>query len=445
MRAQEFLIEYVREKTAQALGDKLISALASRSGALPDSLYDWFSLADMALHPENYGRPLSLNLVGKRMVVAPVATQHTTENDVPTAAAALQQLKPQLVNAILAEIENHDPTANKEYTQWLARVWANANGKLKLEDLNRGNFEGGLLSAYTRAKRRKLIKPEHADINRFKTYGEFERAMMDEYDWDKIEQSDKNVDKGQSKELYKDADVRVIVPADEKAACYYGQGTQWCTASKNNNMFNHYAKHGDMYIMLPQKPQEPGEKYQLHFGTNQFMDARDEPVALRSLFDRFPGFKAWAVENLPEIQGRIEYAPEELVARLAKPIGDYIIKQALKMVKKWDEKVDVDAFYAELKQIATMSPDEIRAAAVEYADPYADTENTLADLTHLPAIFSLMIEDKFGDSYDISDLTQALSENIWVRKGKWPNSQDAYTAGGRALAKAGDWTVGVLE
>ena len=444
MRANEFLIEYVREKTAQALGDKLISALASRSGALPDSLYDWFSLADMALHPENYGRPLSLVLGGKRMVVAPVATQHTTENDVPTAAAALQQLKPQLVNAILAEIENHDPTANKEYTQWLARMWANANGKLKLEDLNRGQFEGGLLGAYTRAKRRKLIKPEHADINRFKTYGEFERAMHDNYDWEKIEQSANNVDKGQSKELYKDADVRVIVPADEKAACYYGQGTQWCTASKNNNMFNHYAKHGDMYIMLPQKPQEPGEKYQLHFGTNQFMDARDEPVALKSLFDRFPGFKAWAVENLPEIQDRIEYAPEELVARLAKPIGEYIIKIALKMVKNWDEKVDVDAFYAELKQIATMSPDEIRAAAVEYADPSADEANA-PDLTHLPAIFSLMIEDKLGASYDTSPLEIALSENVWVRKGKWPNSHDAYTAGGRALAKAGDWTVGVLE
>jgi hypothetical protein len=230
---------------------------------------------------------------------------------VPTAADVLPQLKPQLVNAILAEIENHDPTANKEYTQWLARVWANANGKLKMEDLNRGQFEGGLLSAYTRAKRRKLIKPEHADINRFKTYGEFERAMMDEYDWDKIEQSEKNVDKGESKEVYRDADVRVIVPEDERAACYYGQGTQWCTASSRNNMFKNYQKQGPLYILLPQKPDEAGEKYQLQFGSNQFMNARDEPVKLSYIFSKFPGFKEWAVANVPEVQDKIEYASDE--------------------------------------------------------------------------------------------------------------------------------------
>ena len=430
MRAQEFLIEYVRDKTAQALGDKLISALAnSRTGTIPDSWYNWQTLVNMALHPEKYRRPLSLNLVGKRMVVAPVATQHTTENDVPTAADVLPQLKPQLVNAILAEIENHDPTANKEYTQWLARVWANANGKLKMEDLNRGQFEGGLLSAYTRAKRRKLIKPEHADINRFKTYGEFERAMMDEYDWDKIEQSEKNVDKGESKEVYRDADVRVIVPEDERAACYYGQGTQWCTASSRNNMFKNYQKQGPLYILLPQKPDEAGEKYQLQFGSNQFMNARDEPVKLSYIFSKFPGFKEWAVANIPEVQDKIEYASDELVAKLSKPIGDYILGEARKMFKDWDEgqDADVDAFYEEIRNIVKMTPDQIRAAADEYADPYADDVNA-PDLSQLPAIFGLVIEDKLEDSYDVSELVHNLNQNVQVRQGKWP-------------ASSGEWNV----
>jgi hypothetical protein len=432
MRAQEFLIEYVRDKTAQALGDKLISALAnSRTGTIPDSWYNWQTLVNMALHPEKYRRPLSLNLVGKRMVVAPVATQHTTENDVPTAADVLPQLKPQLVNAILAEIENHDPTANKEYTQWLARVWANANGKLKMEDLNRGQFEGGLLSAYTRAKRRKLIKPEHADINRFKTYGEFERAMMDEYDWDKIEQSEKNVDKGESKEVYRDADVRVIVPEDERAACYYGQGTQWCTASSRNNMFKNYQKQGPLYILLPQKPDEAGEKYQLQFGSNQFMNARDEPVRLSYIFSKFPGFKEWAAANIPEVQDKIEYASDELVAKLSKPIGDYILREARKMFKDWDEgqDADVDAFYEEIRNIVKMTPDQIRAAADEYADPYADDVNA-PDLSQLPAIFGLVIEDKLEDSYDVSELVHNLNQNVQVRQDKRP-------------ASSGEWNVRV--
>jgi hypothetical protein len=308
MRAKEFIVEYVREKTAQALGDKLISALSnSRTAYIPDSWYNWQTLVNMALHPDEfYDKPMTLYLGGRRVAFAPAPLKRTAENNIPTAAEVLQQLKTPLVDTILAEIESHDPTTNKEYTQWLARVWANANGELKVEDLNRGQFDGGLLAAYGRAKRRKLIKPEHADINRFKSYGDFERAMMDEYDWDKIEQSEKNVDKGESKEVYKDADVRVIIPENERAACYYGRGTQWCTASTRNNMFKNYQKHGPLYILLPQKPDEPGEKYQLQFGTNQFMDARDEPVKLSYIFSKFPGFKEWAVANVPKVQDKIE-------------------------------------------------------------------------------------------------------------------------------------------
>ena len=144
MRAKEFIVEYVREKTAQALGDKLISALSnSRTAYIPDSWYNWQTLVNMALHPDDfYDKPMTLYLGGRRVAFAPAPLKRTPENNIPTAAEVLQQLKTPLVDIILAEIESHDPTTNKEYTQWLARVWANANGTLKMEDLNRGQFDG---------------------------------------------------------------------------------------------------------------------------------------------------------------------------------------------------------------------------------------------------------------------------------------------------------------
>jgi hypothetical protein len=76
-------------------------------------------------------------------------------------------------------------------------------------------------------------------------------------------------------------------------------------------MFKNYQKQGPLYILLPQKPDEAGEKYQLQFGSNQFMNARDEPVKLSYIFSKFPGFKEWAVANVPEVQDKIEYASDE--------------------------------------------------------------------------------------------------------------------------------------
>ena len=50
------------------------------------------------------------------------------------------------------------------------------------------------------------------------------------------------------------------------AACYYGQGTRWCTAAtRGKNYFSEYHNESPLLIILPKEPQYPGEKYQLHF------------------------------------------------------------------------------------------------------------------------------------------------------------------------------------
>jgi hypothetical protein len=243
MRAKEFIVEYDRSKTAQALGDKLISA----------------GLKD--------------HLAGQTLKLTPLPNNPN-----------------ETVNKILAAIEDRDPTPNKEYTQWMARMYA--NGGVKLEDLNRNNTIG----IYDLGKKRRLIQPEDADINRFKTYKDFEDVVLSKYDPNKIEkQEKKEVNKGNAKLYFENDQVRIIIPKDEQAACYYGQGTRWCTAAtRGRNAFNEYNEEGPLYIILFKKSPV---KWQFHFPEAQFMNEADEELnsdQIKTVAQYFPD-KLWKI------------------------------------------------------------------------------------------------------------------------------------------------------
>ena len=228
------------------------------------------------------------------------------------------------IDAILAAIEAKDPTRNKEYSQWLARVYS--KGGLKIEDMNRQN----LLFYYNKAKRRGMIKPEHADINKFKSYKEFEDTIFPYNLAEKFREANekKDVDKGTSNVVYNDANVRIVVPEDEAAACYYGQGTRWCTAGDKYNQFDNYNSSGKLYIMLPKSPTYPGEKYQLHFPDTQFMDPKDDPVSpMWLLTQRFPNTFEFFKKQEPEIQSSIWAASSEDIDNVWGKLKEYVKKQ----------------------------------------------------------------------------------------------------------------------
>lgn len=71
-----------------------------------------------------------------------------------------------------------------------------------------------------------------------------------------------------------------------------GKRTKWCTAAKKDgNMFEHYNSRGLLYIIFPKHPEHSGEKYQLHFKTDQYMNELDKEVSLFVLLARFPEIK----------------------------------------------------------------------------------------------------------------------------------------------------------
>jgi hypothetical protein len=101
--------------------------------------------------------------------------------------------------------------------------------------------------------------------------------------------------------LYKDAEISVLQPNTEFAACYWGQPTGWCTAWGNHlklglthqgryptrtNQFDYHNNQDPMQVILIND--DPSERYQVHYPTNQFMDKDDKPFNTAALAERFP-------------------------------------------------------------------------------------------------------------------------------------------------------------
>ena len=270
MRARQFIREYDRAKTWNVHAKGIIDAMFK----------DWSAISELG----------DLRAYIKDLTSPPY--YKAIEN-------------PAVMSDIMAMIEKGDPTKNKQYSQWLARMYS--KNIIPLEDIQSKMFDA--LTKFHTLKLKKQIKPQHADLNQMKRPVDLLQAMADYED-----PEEQVVDKGQSAEIYADSSIRVIVPKDETAACYYGQGTRWCTAAKNNNMFKQYHKSGDMYIVLPKNPKHQGEKYQLHLHTKQFMDEEDRPIDLYKFVQDYPTIRnvsvitKWAkYKNVPALMDDDDY------------------------------------------------------------------------------------------------------------------------------------------
>ena len=414
MRAREFLVEYNRQKTADNVGPAIIMALANdRSQGLPhflDTLRRKFS---------GIGRmdPAKLG------TVVPPEKQKDT------------------INAILAAIEERDPTPNKEYTPWLARMYAKSGGGVGIEDLNRGD----LLGAFDTAKKRRMVKPEHADINRFKWYTDFEDAMEANYNNFEDLDADQRPE-GTASKVYNDENVTIVVPEDEAAACKYGRNTRWCTAStRGQNMFDAYNRQGKLYILIPKKPKYEGEKYQLHFASNSYMDENDDPVDGQWLLnDRFPGLKDFFVKIEPELKEKILFAPDEEIQRAIESVAELVQERVWETINEWeieddyyrqylkdegfvDEEGDIDYDRAadeglsyteyndhadrwarEIWNTVTPSPKELKDIIED--DPY-EYQN-FDTMKHMPDVIGTILKEKYRNNRDSSD--QGIGD--WLRQ-----------------------------
>ena len=127
-------------------------------------------------------------------------------------------------------------------------------------------------------------------------------------------QKERTVEGGEFIKYYEDEEVKVIIPLTEKASCKYGEGTRWCTAAKKDNLFKNYTKIDPetrekerLYIIIPKNPKHTGEKYQVHFETNDYMNEKDEHVSITRIFEKFPKLKETDLVQMVEKHDPVAY------------------------------------------------------------------------------------------------------------------------------------------
>jgi hypothetical protein len=228
----------------------------------------------------------------------------------------------QLKQFVLQSIQNSDPTPHQEYSQWLAKVYA--NGGVSLEDLMSTGRD--TLTKFAKLKLKKKLQPEDKDIGRFRSINDLANVLEKYNDIDLSSGKDKDKQKADmardNAELFYDDDtVRIIKPNDVTAAMYYGRGTKWCTAAENNNMYKHYAQSGDLYIVIPKHPSYTGEKYQFHFQAKQFMNEKDQPISIATMLDLYPSVRE-ALNSVSDGNRHFSLDPEERTTAMRRVVYD---------------------------------------------------------------------------------------------------------------------------
>ena len=301
MRYHEILREYNRDVTKRQYGNKIVDRL--KSG--PDkSLYDTY-------------------------------IKSMEEKEYP-----LERITDTIAQMMLSSFENNDPTPNNQYTPWIAREYIKGNIR-RLEDLSRIRNSLELYHKYKNTRQFKELFQYNID---FKDIMKLEASQIEgiaeKLDAFIAKDNKKELDKGKAEEVYQDGDVRVIVPLDEKAACYYGQGTRWCTAAtQGQNYFEHYNSQGSLYIIIPKKPRYPGEKYQLHVYEEQFMDEKDDPVGPSELL-RFPGFVKFLKFQEPSISDLLQFSDPEVIEGINKFAAEKIAEWTFEDLMDWEMQDD---------------------------------------------------------------------------------------------------------
>ncbi len=370
MRATEFLVEYNRQKTAQMLGKQLVNAFVTGGDSQQYRFYD---------------------------------TTYQTPDKQPNV--------PVILNHLFINFEEADPTPNKIYVPWIAREYAKGN-LARLEDVHA--WMPSMLSDYDKYKKRSDFNQNAKDIMRL-SWPELYNIMGI------YEPQIQLTNKGQSKEVYRDGDVRIIVPLDEEAACYYGQGTRWCTAAtKGNNYFDQYNRQSPLYILLPTKPRYDGEKYQLHFGSGQFMDEEDEPVGLSEIITRRFNLLPFFEKVEPEINYFVIFAPDQLLAHIGKQIQEHARQYAMEVITNWE--LD-DVYYREWQfetalDMGIINPDTMEEDEMweiiydndnlnnyfEYNPDAADWYKKINDAINLtPSEMKMIADDMAKEGYDNSN------------------------------------------
>ena len=141
---------------------------------------------------------------------------------------------------VLVQVEQIDPTKNKQYVLWLVKQLVKR--QFRLEDAHRVTE---LLTNFISVKNR--LPLDQRDIGRFDFYkldDLIDKTMNVELEKDTATSNSTFPVVPGSKVLYNGPLGQLSIPETEEASCELGRGTKWCTAAEKNNMFDSYSQKG---------------------------------------------------------------------------------------------------------------------------------------------------------------------------------------------------------
>ena len=203
------------------------------------------------------------------------------------------------------DIVNHfathaDPTPKKTHTQWIVNQYK--KGNFRQEDHPRIKTA---LEGFEKYKG----KLEKKDINQYKSLSDVENAVEPHMGKAASHKEEKRQVKSEGAELVHSENGLTVHRLDtHAAACAYGAGTKWCTASKNDDrFFKKYSENGPLYVV--QTPNK--QKYQFHMPSRSFMDAKDRYVKPEDMVKKHPELRNVAAFKDPEHIESLKFVSSE--------------------------------------------------------------------------------------------------------------------------------------
>ena len=196
-----------------------------------------------------------------------------------------------------------------KYTKLLLTMFKRKN--LKLEDL-------------PKAKEYLSYVYKHAvplDANKIKTLGDLYQVVKGYYVKDTKNLTDvlQSIDESEYKKVFQSENWAIFVPLTEKAACYLGVNTEWCTTwgplslnpdyKDRTNRFDYHNRTDKLYIIINNA--NLNDKYQFHFPTKQFMDREDKRIDSGKFLEKHTDirnffFPSFLKDDLPQDEISLE-------------------------------------------------------------------------------------------------------------------------------------------
>ena len=180
--------------------------------------------------------------------------------------------------SVIDNIFNIDPTKKKSFTQWVLLHYEDE--KHVVDDA----LQNGML------KKLFAYVQSHQDVQLTK-YPTIKDALYIVSDNDLLKKDSENELANDFDIVYKSPEWVIAVPNTYEASHKLGENTDWCTAgykfSDGRGYYDRYLSNygGKYFINFDFRESEhlmgidyPFKRYQFHFESNQFMDAKDNPV-----------------------------------------------------------------------------------------------------------------------------------------------------------------------